>query len=697
MAIESPQADRKHADPVDRAPGADEGSEERSGVDGVTVRRIGWTLAGVTLLLWSLDLFGYVDDFPWLSPLMAVLTLWGFGTILASWVPHRVDRRLARALAWTTVGLVVIALLAWSYTQIFLAPGYGTDEIAFDQYAAQLVLHGLNPYVHSMAKAFSLFHVSANGYTFRLNGQPVTQLSYPALSFLVYVPFLAAGWSTQLAVWVNVGAWALGMVVAFVLLPRTLRPLALVLGSLGIYVSYAVGGVTDALFVPLLVGAAYQWDRFGTMTGWRAWRGPVLLGLAMAVKQTPWLVLPFLAGGIAIEARAKGSWRGAGRTAGRYVGIALVAFLVPNLAFIVASPHAWISGILTPITGHGVPAGQGLVGLTLFLGVGGGSLGAYSLALIFSFLALLAIYLAAYPVLKRWAVLAPAVVLFFSSRSFGSYLVTLVPAAIVAACSVERSAVHSPWRHWPWVAIGGGTLTAAGLIAALTYGSPIGLTITNVRTTGQLATVVGLDVRATNHAHHPITPTFTVESGGTITAFWLQSGPRSLQPGESADYRLLAPNFEAQPPITGAFQVVAFTNGPSSVSVSKPFSVSTLHVSLDPDHVNRFVRDGTAVTVHAQLLNSMNRPIARKGVPIYLDQAIYAQEGARLSQASVNGEPKGQTPVKAITDANGVATFVIRGTNAPRDPVYFEANLVNQSQSFPYGYSQILPIRFSPR
>ena len=76
----------------------------------------------------------------------------------------------------------------WSYTQIVAAPGYGTDEVAFDQYAAQLLLHGINPYVHSMARAFSLFHVSPNGYTFRLTGQPVTSLSYPALSFLVYVP-----------------------------------------------------------------------------------------------------------------------------------------------------------------------------------------------------------------------------------------------------------------------------------------------------------------------------------------------------------------------------------------------------------------------------------------------------------------------------------------------------------------------------
>jgi hypothetical protein len=657
--------------------------------------RMGWTLAGVTLLLWSLDLFGYVDNFTWLSPIMVLLTVWGFGTILVSWVPGVFDRRLGLALAWTTVALVVLGFVVWSYTQIAAAPAYGTDEVAFDQYAAQLVIHGMNPYVHSMAPAFSAFHVAPNAFTFRLSGQPVTQLSYPALSFLVYAPFVAAGWTTQLAVWMNVGAWALGIVLAFALLPRRVRPLALVVGSLGIYVSYAVGGITDALFVPLLVGAAYQWDRFGVTSGWRAWRGPVLLGLAMAVKQTPWLVLPFLVGGIGIEAWERGAWRLAARTAGRYLAIALGVFLLPNLPFIVANPHGWFSGVVTPIFGNEVPAGQGLVGLSLFLGIGGGSLTAYTVTLIVAFIALWALYVAVDPVLKAWAVLCPAVILFFSARSFGSYLVTLVPAAMVAACSVSRSTGRAPWRGWPWVAIGGVGATLAGLVFIFSYGSPIGLAITAVHTSGQLATIESVHVQATNRTAHPIQPAFSVESGGTITAFWIQSGPRRLAPGESADYRLLAPNFSAQPPISSAFQVVAFTNGPGSVSISRPFSATTLHLSLNPDHIDHYVAVGTPVTVRAQLLNALNEPVERSGVPVYLGQIIYAQQGALLSQASVNGSPPGRTPVPAFTNDHGVATFVIRGTNAPANPVYFEANLVNATQYFPYGYSQILPIRLS--
>lgn len=678
-----------------RAPRLREPEQSRDAGTSIPVERIGWSLAGVILILWSLDLFGYVDDLPWLSGIMVLLALWGFGTIVASWVPWRLDRRLRMGLAWGTLGLVVLGLAVWSYTQILAAPGYGTDEIAFDQYAAQLLVHGMNPYVHSMAPAFSAFHVAADGYTFRLTGVPVTQLSYPALSFLLYSPFVALGWTTQLAVWMNVGAWALGIALAFALLPRQIRPLALVLGSLGIYISYAVGGVTDALFVPLLVGAVYRWDRFALDRGWRAWRGPVLLGLAMAVKQTPWLVLPFLAAGIALEGRRRASTAAALRTSGRYVAIAVGAFVLPNIPFVVADAHAWLSGVLTPITGNAVPAGQGLIALSLFLGLGGGSLGAYTLTLVLVFVALLAVFVALYPTSKAWAVLCPSVVLFFSARSFGSYLVMLVPAAIVAACSVERSRGLAPWRHWPWAVLGGVAATVAGLLTVFSFGPPLAVVITQVRTSGQLATVVSVRVRVTNRSGHAIRPAFTVESGGTISAFWLTSGPRRLGPGASAQYGLRSPDFEAQPPISSDFQVVAFTDGPASVSVSSPFAVTTLHISLDPDHVDHYVAVGTPVTVRARLLNALNEPVRRSGVPVYLGQVIYAQQGSLLSQARINGSPAGQTPVAAYTNANGVATFVIRGTNAPANPVYFEANLVNGTQFFPYGYSQILPIRFS--
>jgi uncharacterized membrane protein len=667
-----------------------------------TAARAWWSVAGLTVLFWGFQLFGYVNAHPWLILLIIGLGVWGFGTIAVSWTDGVLTARHFEVLGWCTLGVAVIAFFVWSYIQITVAPGYGTDEVAFDQYAAHLLLHGINPYTHSMAPAFSMFHVSPNGYTFTLSGAPVTTLSYPSLSFLPYVPFLALGWSTQTAVALNVAAWGLGMVLAFALLPRHVRPLAIVVGSFSVYIGYAVGGVTDALFVPLLIGAVVSWDRFPTQRGPAAWRGPVLLGLAMAVKQTPWLVLPFLAVGVGLEARNLTGTISAGwKTAGRYVAIAVGAFLVPNLAFIIMSPHQWWSGILIPISAQAVPAGQGLVGLSLFLGVGGGSLLAYTVCALVVYLALLSVFAASYPSLKRWAVVFPAFALLFASRSFGSYLVMLLPAALVAAYTVTRASWRSSRRldqrrrrAVAWVVPAAAVASAATVAVALLIGPPLTVAVTSVRTTGQLATVVQVGVKVTNHTDKPLHPAFSVESGGSISAFWAGTGPRRVPAHSTAHYMLLAPNFFAQPPITGGFQVVAFTSAPGSVSSSAPYLPSVWHLSLEPDAVNRPVKVGATVVLRAQVLDSLDRLVHVSGQPIYLGQITYAQQGLLFSQAVINRGQVGQTPVIAYTD-HGVATFVIRGTKASNNPVYFEANLINDTQFYPYGYSQIVPIRFS--
>jgi hypothetical protein len=305
-----------------------------------------------------------------------------------------------------------------------------------------------------------------------------------------------------------------------------------------------------------------------------------------------------------------------------------------------------------------------------------------------------------YPSLKTWAVLCPSVVLFFSARSFGSYLVTLLPAALVAATSVHRPEPVGAGsirirRVAPWIVVGGLVASMAAVGAIFTSGAPLAVRITSVRTTGQLATVVQLGVEVRNRTAHPETPAFTVESGGDITAFWpTVSGPTVLGAGERAHYTLVAPNFFAQPPITGGFQVVAFTTGPATVSASPSYLPTTFHLSLDPSSVTDAVPLGQPVTLRATILDSVNRPVLQSGVPVYLGQVIYDQQGLVFGQAIINQGQVGQTPVVAFTNADGVATFVVRGTQNSSDPVSFEANLVNQRLFYPYGYSEIVPIRF---
>jgi len=681
-------SDPAGADGLDGADSLDRADESSEG------HRIAWaTLGAVALLGWAVQLASWMTVFAGVTILVVALAAAGLATIAVGWS----RRRSARALAVVGIvglALVAVAIITLSYLQAYSTPGYLTDELAFDQYAAHLVVHGINPYTHSMAPSFAMFHVTPENYTFRLTGTPVTTLSYPSLAFVVYVPFLLAGWSAQVATAVNAAAWVVSMVVLHVALPRHLRPLAIVLGSTTVYVAYAVGGVTDVLFVPLLLGAAIAWDRYPHLRGWRCVLAPALMGLAMGVKQQPWLVLPFVITGIFLEARTSTGTRSAMRVGARYLGVVALAFVVPNVPFLVADPTAWLRGVATPMLAHTVPAGQGVIGLSLFLGVGGGSLTAYTAAAVAAFGALLVIYVVSYPRLKPLTFVLPAAVLFVSSRSFGSYLVTLVPAGVAAAVTIGPGARRATSRR---------ELTAIGLVAALAGGSvawalaspaPLALAVESVHTTGQLATVDQLQVRVTNHSRRALNPAFSLETGTTLTSFWLPQGPRRLASGQTAIYHLTAPDFFAMPPITGGFEVVAFTDHPATISRARAYRPTSYHLELAPDAVAQPVPVGRQVTVVAQIVDHFDRAVHQAGVHVYLGQVIYAQQGLQYAEASVNGGDPGQSPTSATTDAKGRATFVIEGTIPTADPVYFEANLVNDTDFYPFGYSTILPIRF---
>jgi uncharacterized membrane protein len=662
------------------------------------------TLAAVFLVTWSFRLAGYPTFGTWVAVPVVIMGLTGLLALVAAWLPRdTLTSRRLHQIDLVVLAAVIVALGIWCYFQIYTAPDYGTDEVAFDQYAAQLALHGINPYLHSMAAAFPLFHVSPNGYTFLLNGQPVTKLSYPALAFEQYLPLLAMGVTTQAAVWTDVAAWALGAIVLYAVLPRKLAPLAAVMVSLDVFTGYAVGGVTDFLFMPLLIGAAAGWDRFAWTRGPAAWRGPVLMGLAMAVKQTPWLIVPFVVAGIAAESRRLRDWTQALRDGVRYLGIAAVAFLVPNLPYLLNAPGAWLSGILTPVTAQTVPAGQGLVSLSLSLPLGGGSLRDFNFAAIVVLAALLACYLTTYPVLKPAAFLLPSIVLFFATRSFGSYLVTLIPAAVAAAATTQspattqRPQLPAPWRHWKWVVSGAASACALAILAALTSPSPLVMSIRSVRTTGQLATVDQVTVSVTNHSGHRLRPSFTVEDGMSMTAFWRRvHGPPALGPHQQAQYTIQAPSYFAMPSITNGFQVLAFSRAPPTVSRTGSYVASIWRTVLRPSTINQPVARGQMITVHAEIVNRLDQPVRAANVPVWLGQVIYGQSGTIPSEATINQAYGGQTPVSALTNAQGIATFTItlRSPVVPHAPIYFEANLIKSSSAYPYGYSPILAVRF---
>jgi len=664
-------------------------------------RKVLDAVVGVTLISWSFLLFGYSDAFPVLSVIGVVIAVWGMCLVAGTWIWR------VRQLSWrdfTTLSLFVLALISWCWVQVHIAPSYGTDESAFDQYAAHLFLQGHNPYAASMAPAFHMFHMSPNGYTFTLSGQPVTQLSYPSLSFLIYLPMLWLGISHQAAIILNVMMWCLSVVLVTVFLPKEWRMLSVIVGSMAIFTGFAVGGVTDVLYLPFLILALRFWELDASTTWLRRWVSPIAMGLAISVKQTPWLVFIFLIITIFMKGHLERDSIGPGTIrASKYVLRTGLVFLIVNAYFIAWSPGQWIRGLTTPMLSHAVPAGQGLIALSNILNWGSGSVGLFGILEILTLLLAITLYIRFFDQLQPVFPFIASIVLFFAVRSFASYLVMLILPTLITMSSVPRNGPATPMKYGSLVtralnATSIGLIGGVVLVATLFFGGskPVDLRIDSIETTGQLATIIRVHATATNSTTHVIQPIFTAESGGALTVPWIITvGPKKLQPHQSAVYILQAPNFFAQPSLLGGFQLAALTTDPGAMSVSRPYLPSRYHVILEPEAFNHPVLLGQPVRFEAQVVDAFNRPVEKSGIRVFLGQIIYSQQGLIFSQASINFSPTGQTPVQARTDSHGKASFTITGSEVTTDPVYFEGNLIDPSGNYPYGYSDIVPILFT--
>jgi uncharacterized membrane protein len=668
--------------------------------------RILWTLVGAMILNWSVTLYGPASIYAPVTVLDVLAGFWGLSLIIGSWLDFAAFPQLQRAdnlFGWFNA-LVLVALVgAWAYLQFHNNPGYSTDELSFDQYAGQLVAHGLhNPYVNTMAPAGPMFRLSPDGYTYTITGTPVLKMSYPSLSFLIYVPFLLLGWTNELGAGLNVAGWMVAILLMFWLLPRNLRPAVLLLSSIDVYLSFAVGGVTDMLYIPLLVIAAYKWDRFGESR--LSYINPIAVGLAMSIKQTPWPVVAFVLCALAWDEYDKhGNIELAAKRAGRYFAIVVGVFLIPNLPYLIASPSAWFDGVFQPFTAQMVPAGQGLISLTLFAHLGGGSLVAYTFLLLLMALLTLVVFVGTYPLLRPATFILPSVFYFFAARSQTNYLIPLVPVGIVGAITAGPPAARRAagvgkrlggiMRSRLWLRATGAVAVAAALaiVYAFTSLSPLTVTILKEGTTGYLGGIRFLDIEVHNHTDHPLKPSYTIQTSHGDTTFWrVNHGPRMIKPGTTAKIQIYARNYQAEPGLSDGFAVLAFTDHPEAVSVSHRFLINLWRTATSPQSFNDPQAIGKVVTVRAQVLDHFNSPVRRAGVEVIMNQTIYAGFGVRKATASIDGEKPGHR-AHAFTNSRGVATFHVVGT---RPGIFtFSVHLLKRGQ-YIFGTSGYLDITF---
>jgi uncharacterized membrane protein len=669
---------------------------------GLPIARIGWSLVSLLTGLTGLQAWAgsiLVPGANLISVALILISLWG---VWRAWAgPNGLEvSGQALVLVALVVGIGFYAAAVWM-TQ----PGYGTDGAAFDQYSASLVLHGLNPYTHSMAPSLAQFHVPQIFHTYRLNGTAVDTLSYPAGSFLFYVPALALGFHTQAANVIDLAFWAVSGLLMWRMLPARSSWAAGLIVSAAVYLSFMIGGLTDALFVPFVLLAVYRWDRYGVRLEHSVarWIGPLALGIAASVKQTPWFLAPFLLVGLWLENRDEG--REGVRVVGRYAAIAVGTFILINAPFIAADPAAWARGTFLPLLQSTIPDGQGLVDLTIFNHFGGGRLAFYTFAGIACFVLAVALYRCRYAALKRaWVPLVGAA-FFLPTRSFGSYLFMLVPAAIIAGLTVGP--VPISWRPIPrrWLEpalLAGAGLAAGSAMIAVLSPSPLSIRIVDTQSTGQLGTIDQATVQVVNRTGRTQHPHFTVEAQQHATTFWNavdasgQPITATIAPHGVATFILRAPNTGSMPAVAAPMFIAAFTGSPAAMSTSDSYLVSRVSTEIIPDAVNSSIPVGQPLQLAVQLQDQYGNPVRRAGVTVLLGQVVYAYGGLLAGESSINGQGEGSSPVPANTDANGIAHFTIVGDEVQPQPVFYEAWIADSS-TVPHGYSNQVSIQFRAR
>jgi uncharacterized membrane protein len=454
---------------------------------------------------------------------------------------------------------------AGSYV-LFKVPSYDSDSMLFNSYSAQLLLGGTDPYTQSMQPGYHIFGVPEGVTTPTLNGDEVYSLSYPALSFLVYVPFLMLGITNLL--WVSVVAHLLIMLMLVRITPKPFKALTPFIVFLDpTYFDYTVGGITDVLWIPAGMLTAWYWRRNPVAAA--AW-----LGVASGFKQTPWVIVPFAVIHWLMLARASRRPRDVLLP----VGVLLVAFALPNLPFAIWHYHAWLAGVLTPLNAHLVILGTGIAQLATS-GLVTISAETFTTMTVASFAIALALYSAMPRRLAFLPFLAPALVFFFASRSLHNYFMYW-PIILITYLFANWESDYGDFGRTQESlsgpkAAGLVALGAAGIILSLCRPASATLAVTILggsrnAVTGRIDT---LHVAVTSAVRQAALVHFDVAEQGVEVDVQAWN-PRSLQeigPGERRTYTLSAPtsDFQLESDGSTATQVLA-VDAAGRVSYSPP-------------------------------------------------------------------------------------------------------------------------------
>jgi hypothetical protein len=546
--------------------------------------RFGWTVALCLLLLFSLQNWGTGGAMSIAVVISVFCTFTTLGLLAWGWAAG-----LHRAIPLVAMTALTLTSLGVAAAQLATTTGYGTDAIAFNEYAASLVLNGENPYTHDMSPALSAFHIPVTNTTLTFDGSFVTDLSYPAGSFLFYAAANALGLGFHTAPIVNAIAWAITLWILFVVLPRPYKWAAVVFGTGTAFAGLSAAGLNDVLFLPFMLLAIYHWDRFTdiTLPLLHRYSGPICLGIACSIKQTPWFAAPLLVIGIAVSMSGPPQLA----PAFRYLLTAILSFALLNLPFFISAPGAWLHGITLPLMQPLIVDGQGIVSLATLTGFGGGRIQLFTLSAAAAYLALLLSMAAFHHALRRAWLPLLAIVLLLPARSLAIYAALWAPLIALAVVTVQSTSprqTDTGFRPLRLLAIGSAGVATVLAACALAWPAPMRIEVVDA-TIGSDRRVESVAIRITNTTARPLTYLLTLNAGGQPSQVWSSfKGQRRrlvLGPHSTTSRWIYPANDAGRPGQSSLFRIQAFTSSPRSVSVSDQWgpAVEAGQIALEGD------------------------------------------------------------------------------------------------------------------
>jgi hypothetical protein len=284
-------------------------------------------------LLFSLEAFALF--FVVLLPLFFIMFM-GVYLMKRDW---RKERR-SKLVLFAIVVLVLILYFVVVLKGVFRAD----DEELLKMTSVTMLLNGTNPYTASIS-AILFNHTATVGATLTTKNTLLGVMDYPALFFLLFIPF----YFTAAPTLQNLNALYMPMqfivfififlvTFAYLLDKKDLKRPNLLLLAFSIYAIINISSVTTYVMLALLM---FAYARIDSKYAW------VFLGLCASIQEELWIPVLLL---LAYSFNNHGLKRGAYNALGT-----LLVFLVLNSYFIAINPIAYVRAVFLPLSQYIVP------------------------------------------------------------------------------------------------------------------------------------------------------------------------------------------------------------------------------------------------------------------------------------------------------------------------------------------------------